>query len=133
MRCWHGYLSGAKCKCKRMARLMRLPPRHLCFSKIQNDLSFWYRPTQVVLEKRSLNDCVCVCVCACVRVCARARVGMFRVLARESWLRWATLLVKGLASTARAERSLFPYSCCLKVVLLHRAESSSCHYIRNVC
>ena len=21
----------------------------------------WYRPTQVVLEKRPLNDCVCVC------------------------------------------------------------------------
>ena len=33
-----------------------------CFSKIQNGLSFWYRPTQVVLEKRPLNDCVC-CVC----------------------------------------------------------------------
>ena len=30
-----------------------------CFSKIQNGLSFWYRPTQVVLEKRPLNGCVC--------------------------------------------------------------------------
>ena len=39
------------------------PPHHLCFNKIQNGLSFWYRPTQVVLEKRPLNDCVCVCVC----------------------------------------------------------------------
>ena len=35
-----------------------------CFSKIQNGLSFWYRPTQVVLEKRPLNVCVCVRVCA---------------------------------------------------------------------
>jgi len=26
--------------------------------KIQNGLSFWYHPTQVVLEKRLLNDCV---------------------------------------------------------------------------
>ena len=43
-----------------MVRLMPLPPHHLCFSKIQNGLSFWYRPTQVVLEKRPLNDCVCV-------------------------------------------------------------------------
>ena len=34
--------------------------------KIQNGLSFWYRPTQVVLEKRPLNNCVCVCVCVCV-------------------------------------------------------------------
>ena len=32
------------------------------FSKIQNGLSFWYRPAQVVLEKRPLNVCVCVCV-----------------------------------------------------------------------
>ena len=34
-----------------------------CFSKIQNGLSFWYWPTQVVLEKKPLNVCVCVCVC----------------------------------------------------------------------
>jgi len=33
-----------------MAQLMPLPPHHLCFSKIQNGLSFWYLPTQVVLE-----------------------------------------------------------------------------------
>jgi len=26
-------------------------------------LPFWYRPTRVVLEKGSLNVCVCVCVC----------------------------------------------------------------------
>ena len=45
-----------------VVQLMPLLPRHLCFSKIQNGLSFWYRPTQVVLEKRTLNDCVCVCL-----------------------------------------------------------------------
>ena len=28
-----------------------------CSSKIQNGLPFWYRLTQVVLEKRSLNWC----------------------------------------------------------------------------
>jgi len=43
-----------------MVQLMPLPTHHLCFSKIQNGLSFWYRPTQVVLEKRLSNDCVCV-------------------------------------------------------------------------
>ena len=31
-----------------------------CFSKIQNGLSFWYQTSQVVLEKRPLNGCVCV-------------------------------------------------------------------------
>ena len=45
-----------------MVQLMPLPPHHLGFSKIQNGLSFWYRPTQVVLEKRPLNDCGVVVV-----------------------------------------------------------------------
>ena len=35
-------------------------PISSCFSKIQNGLSFCYRPTLVVLEKRPLNGCVCV-------------------------------------------------------------------------
>ena len=29
-------------------------------------LPFWYRLTQVVLDKGPLNGCVCVCVCVCV-------------------------------------------------------------------
>ena len=36
-----------------------------CFSKIQNGLSLWYRPTEVVLEKRPINNnlyCVCVLI-----------------------------------------------------------------------
>ena len=45
-----------------MVQLMPLPPHHFCFSKTQNGLSFWYRPTQVVLEKWPLNGCVCVCI-----------------------------------------------------------------------
>ena len=43
-----------------MVRLMPLPPHHLCLSKIQNGLSFWYRPTQVVLEKKAVKR-LCVC------------------------------------------------------------------------
>ena len=40
-----------------------------CFSKIQNGLPFWCRLTQVVLEKRLLNVCVCVwCVIANISV-----------------------------------------------------------------
>ena len=42
-----------------MVQLMPLPSHHLCFSKIQNGLSFWYWPIQVVLEKRPLNE-LCV-------------------------------------------------------------------------
>ena len=45
-----------------MVWMMPLPPHHLLLQQIQNGLSFWYRPTQVVLEKRPLNECVRVCV-----------------------------------------------------------------------
>jgi len=39
-----------------MAQLMPLPLTVSCFSP------FWYRPTRVVLDKGSLNRCVCVYV-----------------------------------------------------------------------
>ena len=52
MRCWCGYLSAIRCKwlayCQAGATTS-LPPHHLCFRKSQNGLSFWYRPTRVVL------------------------------------------------------------------------------------
>ena len=34
-----------------MVQLMPLPPDHLCFSKIFNCLSFWYKLTQLVPTK----------------------------------------------------------------------------------
>jgi len=40
-----------------IVQLVPLPPNCLCFSKIHNGLSFSYRFTQVVLEKRPLNGC----------------------------------------------------------------------------
>jgi len=33
-----------------IVQLMPLPPHHLCFSKIQNGLFFWYRLAKVVLD-----------------------------------------------------------------------------------
>ena len=44
-----------------MVQLMPLPTHHLLLQQIQNGSSFWYQPTQVVLEIRPLNVCVCVC------------------------------------------------------------------------
>jgi len=44
--------SGAKCNIGlHMVQLMPLPPHHICFSKIQNGLSFWYQLTRVVPAK----------------------------------------------------------------------------------
>jgi len=55
--CWHGYLSGVKCKwfIYRMVQLTPLPPIISCSIKIQNGLPFWCRLTQIVLEKRLLH------------------------------------------------------------------------------
>jgi len=44
-----------------MAQLMTLPLTVSCFSKIQIGLRFWFRLTQVVLEKEPLNWLVYVC------------------------------------------------------------------------
>jgi len=46
VRYWHGYLSAARCH-----------PIISCSGKIQNNLPFWWRRTQVVLEKTPLNRC----------------------------------------------------------------------------
>ena len=42
------------------AQLMPMPLAVSCFSKMQIGLPFWYRLTQVVLDKGLLNGCVCV-------------------------------------------------------------------------
>ena len=71
--CWRGYLSGARC------RLAYGPAdataTHLSLASVKSRLvlPFWYRLTRVVLDKGSLNGCVCVCVRACVRVCLYTR------------------------------------------------------------
>ena len=51
-----------------MVQLMPLPLIISCFGKIQNGLPFWCWLTQVVLEKRPLNVCVCVCVGSLLRI-----------------------------------------------------------------
>jgi len=44
-----------------MAQLMPLPLTVSCYSKIQIGFTpFWYRLTQVVLDKGPLNGCMCV-------------------------------------------------------------------------
>ena len=60
--CWHGYLSGARC------RLAYGPAdataTHCLYSvKSRLVLPFWYWLTQVVPEKGPLNGCVCYTIC----------------------------------------------------------------------
>ena len=54
VRCWHGYLSGARCRC-----WCHYHSLSLAAVKSRFVLPFWYRPTRVVLEKGPLNECVC--------------------------------------------------------------------------
>jgi len=65
MRCWCDYLFGVRC------RLFAYGPADATASQNASSLAsfksrlvltFWYQLTQVVLEKRLLNECVCVCV-----------------------------------------------------------------------
>ena len=51
MRCRHSYLLERSANNLHMVQLMPLPSHHVCFSKIQNRLSFWYRLTWVVPDK----------------------------------------------------------------------------------
>ena len=67
VRCWHGYLSGMRC---RLAYGPADATATHCLLLPRLDLPFWYRLIRVVPEKGPLN--VCVCVCACVRACVRA-------------------------------------------------------------
>ena len=61
--CWHGYLSGAKC------RLTYGPAdatATLASVKSRLVLPFWYWLTRVVPDKGPLNGCVCVSVFLCI-------------------------------------------------------------------
>jgi len=59
--CWHGCLSGARCRLVYMAQLMPLP-LSLASVKSRLVLPFCYWLTWELLEKGPLNWCVCVCV-----------------------------------------------------------------------
>ena len=62
--CWHGYLSGARC---RLAQLMPLPLTVSCFSKIQIGFTFLVPADLGSPGKRAVKR-VCVCVCILVTV-----------------------------------------------------------------
>ena len=55
MRCLCGYLLEWSASSLHMVQLMPLPPHHVCFSKNQNGLSFWYRLTWVVPDTGSVG------------------------------------------------------------------------------
>ena len=67
VRCWHGCLSGTRCRlaCGPADATAIHCSLSLAVVKSRLVLPFWYRLTQVVLDKEPLIGCVCVCVCVC--------------------------------------------------------------------
>jgi len=57
MRCWCGYLCGARCRLFAYGPCHPKTPSSLASFKSRLVLPSWYRLTQVVLEKRPLNSC----------------------------------------------------------------------------
>ena len=62
--CWHGYLSGARCRHLHMAQLMPLPLTVSCFNKIQIGFTFLVPADPGSPGKRAVKR-LCVCVCCC--------------------------------------------------------------------
>ena len=62
VRCWHGYLSGARCRLA-CTQLMPLPLTVSCFSKIQIGFTFLV-PAHPGSPGHRAVERVCVCVCA---------------------------------------------------------------------
>jgi len=56
---WHGCLSGARCRLAYGPADATATHCLLAAVKSRSVLPFWYRLTQVVLEKRPLNGCSC--------------------------------------------------------------------------
>ena len=64
--CWHGYLSGARCRLAYgPADMMPLPLTVSCFSEIQIGFIFLVQARLGSPGKRAIKW-VCVCVCTCV-------------------------------------------------------------------
>jgi len=65
--CWHGYLSGARCRLA-YGPANATATHFLASVKSRLVLPFLYLLTWVVPDKGPLNGCACVCVCVCVCV-----------------------------------------------------------------
>ena len=58
--CWHGYLSGARCRLAYGPAGSTATRCLLISVKSRLVFAFWYRLVRVVLDKGPLNGCVCV-------------------------------------------------------------------------
>ena len=64
--CWHGCLSGARCRLAYGPADATATHSAIASVKSRLVLPFWYRLTRVVPDKGPLCVCVCVCVVCCI-------------------------------------------------------------------
>jgi len=88
--CWHGFLSGARCRLAYcMAQLMPLPLTVSCFSKIMIGLTFVVPAHLGSPRKGPLNGCVCAChsvgICPRDSMCILCACLCVLVSAGASW------------------------------------------------
>ena len=77
MRCWHGYLSGGRCKWFVVCDDATATPSSLASLKSRLVWPFCCQLTQIALEKRLLNWCLCVLWACLYVVCARNLVAFW--------------------------------------------------------
>jgi len=88
MRCWHGYLSAARCNWFAYGPAdATATPSFLAWLKSRTVLHFWRQLTQVVLEKRPLNKCLSCNLSREGLLTARQRC---RLLSRQRLHRWTS-------------------------------------------
>ena len=103
---WRGYLSGARCRLVYGPADSTATTWKLSLASVKSRLvlPFWYRLTQVVLDKGPLNGCVCILffLCQCVYVGYYYKISWhnfieFLIL---TWLinNWKLTLVKLIAN-----------------------------------
>ena len=118
-----------------------------CFSKIQNGLSFWYRPTQVVLEKRPLNGCMCVSSNSCVYIymytwhiwtAFKGSYQKTRRWERQEYLEpWRvhcecySILLAATMPVSQCNRECFPSPVLLSVTIFQPSSACTSHLVKS--
>ena len=84
--CWHGYLSGVRCRVAYGPADATATLRLLSLTSVKSRLAlpFWYQLTRVVPKKGPLNGRVCVCVVLCL--CGISGIEAFLLAAQLRWV-----------------------------------------------
>ena len=121
--CWHGYLSGVRCRLAYVPADATANSLSLASVKSRLVLPFWYRLTWVVPEKEPLNGCMCVCVharaqfCVCVFWVWHLEFESSLLSLLDDITKGTTVIISHSGSVLRAQFIL--YWLCLFFLMMH--------------